>query len=329
MLRMDGFTTHRPSTPEEAVALYHTLENPMYIAGGTDLLPNLKHRIFEPRNLVAIGKAVARGWEQEKDQWIIGAGTRLSQLSQRGEIPPLAQAAGLVAGPQIRNMGTIGGNVLLDTRCIYYNQTEFWRKSLGYCLKATGDWCHVINSAKTCVATQSSDTVPVLMAMNASIRLLGPNGSRELNLRELFHFDGKDHLKIEKGELLTHIIVPNPAPNFRGSYTKIRTRDSIDFPLLGVAITGQLSGQGTDCQATNLSIVIGAINPAPRLVKGLEAFNDVTLDDETIASIGELCRKRSRPQGSVEGPIHGTADWRRDIVSVTVKRGLIALRQGV
>ncbi len=326
MLRMDGFTTHRPQTPEEAVELYHSLENPMYIAGGTDLLPNLKHRIFEPRNLVAIGKAVPRGWELEGECWAIGAGTRLSQLAKMTEIPPLAQAAGLVAGPQIRNMGTIGGNVLLDTRCIYYNQTEFWRNSLGYCLKATGDWCHVINSAKTCVATQSSDTVPVLMAMNASIRLLGPEGSRDLNLRELFHFDGKEHLKIEKGELLTHVLVPCPGDDFRGSYTKIRTRDSIDFPLLGVAITGELTGQGADCRARKLSIVIGAINPAPRLVKGLDAFSDVTLDDETIAAISELGRKRSRPQASVEGPIHGASDWRRVMVEVTVRRALKELR---
>lgn len=326
MLRMDGFKTHRPKTAEEAVALYHSLENPMYIAGGTDVLPNLKHRIFEPKNLVSIGRAVPKGWAMEADQWVIGAGTRLKTLMGMTEIPPLAQAAGLVAGPQIRNMGTIGGNVLLDTRCIYYNQTEFWRHSLGYCLKATGDWCHVINSAKTCVATQSSDTVPVLMAMNASIRLLGPNGSRELNLRELFHFDGKDHLKIEKGELLTHVLVPKPGPDFRGSYTKIRTRDSIDFPLLGVGITGQLTGSGPTCQARDLSIVIGAINPAPRLVKGLDAFNDVTLDDETIRAISELGRKRSRPQGSVEGPIHGTSDWRRTMVEVTVRRALKELR---
>jgi 4-hydroxybenzoyl-CoA reductase subunit beta len=323
---MDGFITHRPQTPEEAVELYHSLENPMYIAGGTDLLPNLKHRIFEPKNLVAIGRAVPKGWELEGKHWAIGAGTRLSQLAKMTEIPPLAQAAGLVAGPQIRNMGTIGGNVLLDTRCIYYNQTEFWRKSLGYCLKATGDWCHVINSAKTCVATQSSDTVPVLLAMNASIRLLGPEGCRELNLRELFHFDGKDHLKIEKGELLTHVLVPCPGDDFRGSYTKIRTRDSIDFPLLGVAITGDLSGEGPTCRARKLSIVIGAINPAPRLVKGLDAFSDVTLDDETIAAISELSRKRSRPQGSIEGPIHGTSDWRRVMVEVTVRRALKALR---
>ena len=129
-------------------------------------------------------------------EWIIGGGTRLSDLAQHTAIPPLAEAAGLVAGPQIRNMGTIGGNVLLDTRCLFYNQTEFWRKSLGYCLKAEGDWCHVIGGPKTCVAAQSSDTVPVLLAMDASITLLGPNGERVLKLRELYQFNGMDHLAI-------------------------------------------------------------------------------------------------------------------------------------
>ena len=145
MLRMDGFEFHAATSADDAVQLYGTLEEPMYIAGGTDLLPNLKHRIVRPKNLIGLAGVLGDTIDDTGESWNIGAGIRLSALAQGTHIPPLAEAAGLVAGPQIRNMGTLGGNVLLDTRCLFYNQTEFWRKSLGYCLKAEGDWCHVID----------------------------------------------------------------------------------------------------------------------------------------------------------------------------------------
>ena len=160
-------------------------------------------------------------------------------------------------------MGTIGGNVLLDTRCLFYNQTEFWRKSLGWCLKAEGDWCHVINGPKTCVAAQSSDTVPVLLAMYASIRLLSSQGSRDLKLRDLYQFNGMDHLKIEAGELLTHIVLPALGQGFRGTYMKLRRRDSIDFPQLGLAVVAEFSGEDLNA----LEIVVGAVNPQPRPIR--------------------------------------------------------------
>ncbi|MEC8423726.1 MAG: FAD binding domain-containing protein, partial [Myxococcota bacterium] len=164
MLRMDGFDYLEATTPEEAVALWHGHAEAMYVAGGTDLLPNLKHRIFRPRHLVGIARALPTGWIAHDRTLLIGAGTRLSTLTRCDTLPMLATAAGCVGGPQIRNMGTLGGNVLLDTRCLFYNQTAFWRESLGHCLKAEGTWCHVIGGPKTCVATQSSDTVPALMA---------------------------------------------------------------------------------------------------------------------------------------------------------------------
>ena len=320
MLRMDGFDVRVARTPEEAVALWADSPAPHYIAGGTDLLPNLKHRILTAQTLIGLGGALPRGWAQEGDDIVIGAGTRLSKLAACSDLPPLATAAGLVAGPQIRNMGTLGGNVLLDTRCFYFNQTAFWRKSLGYCLKAEGDWCHVVGGPKTCVATQSSDTVPVLLAMNARIRLLSPGGCRELSLRELFRFDGKDHLKLDPGELLTHIIVPAPTPGSRGSYQKLRPRGSIDFPLLGVAIWGRLDGDSL----SELDIVIGAVNPAPKPLRGLETFLGRPLDAESIDGIAELVQKQTRPQGSVSGEV----GWRRAMASVYVRRGLRSLISG-
>jgi 4-hydroxybenzoyl-CoA reductase subunit beta len=318
MLRMDGFEVHAARTPEEAVSLFGSLEDAHYVAGGTDLVPNLKHRIVPARHLVSLATALPRGWHAEDGHCVIGAGTRLSELARMTELKPLAEAAGLVAGPQIRNMGTIGGNVLLDTRCLFYNQTLFWRKSLGYCLKAEGSWCHVVGGPKTCVATQSSDTVPVLLALGSRIRLLGPNGSRELDLRSLYKFNGMDHLQIEPGELLTEIVVPDPGAGFRGSYTKLRMRGAIDFPQLGVAIVGTFAGD----TASKLEIVVGAINPQPKPVRGLEAFLGKPLDDSSVQAIGEMVHQQTRPQGSVQGDV----PWRRRMARVFVERGLRSLR---
>lgn len=317
MLRMDGFDVAIARTVDEALALRAETPESAYIAGGTDLLPNLKHRIFAPKRLIALGAALPQGWWHEGDDVVIGAGTRLAPLAGMRELPALASAAGLVAGPQIRNMGTLGGNVLLDTRCLYYNQTAFWRKSLGYCLKAEGDWCHVVGGPKTCVASQSSDTVPVLLALNARVRLASTQGSRELALRDLYRFDGKDHLKIEAGELLTHVLVPRPPKDLRSSYQKLRTRGAIDFPMLGLAIAGRFEGD----TPTALEIVVGAVNPQPKPVRGLEAFLGRPLDPAAIEGVVELVLKQTRPQGSVAGE----PAWRRHMAGVYTRRGLRAL----
>lgn len=326
MLRMPGFKFHAPHSAQEAVALMQRLPNAMYVAGGTDLLPNIKHRIFQPEHVIGLANAVPLGWSQVGDVLVIGAGTTLSQLSTLTAIPALAHAAGLVAGPQIRNMGTLGGNVLLDTRCVYYNQSEFWRKALGHCLKCEGTWCHVIASERTCVATQSSDTVPLLLAMDASLDLIGPDGARSLPLRSLYHFDGKQHLKLQAGELLTHVRVPMPGPGARSAYKKLRVRGGIDFPMLGVGIAGRFSGTGAECRIDALDIVIGAINPQPRPVKGVEAFVGRVLDDKTIDQLAALATKRARPQASVWGPGAPADKWRRSMVGVYVRDILRALR---
>ena len=314
MLRMDGFEFHAATSADDAVHLYGTLEEPMYIAGGTDLLPNLKHRILRPKNLIGLAGILDDSIEETDSSWNIGGGIRLSALGKSTQIPPLAEAAGLVAGPQIRNMGTLGGNVLLDTRCLFYNQTEFWRRSLGYCLKADGDWCHVIDGPKTCVAAQSSDTVPVLLAMDASIELLGPDATRTLALRDLYRFDGINHLAIQPGELLTRIIVPKPGAGFRGTYKKLRRRDSIDFPQLGVAVVGTFEGT----TPSSLDIVVGAVNPQPKPIRKLEGFLNQPLTDEAIQQISALVEKQTRPQKSITGDV----GWRRSMAGIFTERAL-------
>ena len=321
MLRMDGFRYHDAQSYAEALGVFSTNEGAMYVAGGTDLLPNTKHGLFRPKVLVGLG-GIAGYIRDQGDTIGIGATTKLQAIADhplvQTMLDPLAQAAAVVAGPQIRNMGTLGGNVLLDTRCVYYNQTEAWRKALGYCLKAEGDWCHVIGGPKTCVAAQSSDTVPVLLALGARLRLLNPSGEREVAIRDVYRFDGMDHLSIQKGELLTEIVVPKPAAGVRGSYQKLRTRDSIDFPQLGLAVCGSFDG----VVPLALDIVVGAVNPQPKAIRGLDAFLGAPMDEAAIDTICDLVYKQTRPQASV----HGDAAWRRQMAVVFTRRALVNLR---
>ena len=318
MLRMPEFEYHHPETAQEAVALWNTLPDAMYVAGGTDLLPNMKHKLFTPKHVIGLSGLPKPEIREMDAAFELDSGVTLHSIATHSgvakSLPALSQAAGLVAGPQIRRMGTIGGNVLLDTRCLYYNQSEFWREALGYCLKKEGTWCHVIGGPKTCVAAQSSDTVPVLLAMDASIELLGPSGARDLKIRDLYHFNGMDHLKIEKGELLTKVKVPVFEGDWRGCYKKLRTRDSIDFPQLGVAVWGRWKSSVLE----ELSIVVGAANPKPKPVKGLEAFCGSALDDQAIDSIAAMVQKQTRPQAAV----HGDVNWRRAMANVFVARAL-------
>ncbi len=323
MLRMQGFTYRHARSWPEALALWSSSPDARYVAGGTDLLPNVKHGLFRPSVLVGLG-GIPGGVREADGAVVIGAMTRLDELAAdpvvRSVLPPLAAAAGVVAGPQLRAMATVGGNVMLDTRCLYYNQTEFWRGALGHCLKAEGTWCHVVGGPKTCVATQSSDTVPVLLALDARLRVLGSGGMRELPLRELYRFNGMDHLSLAPGELLTEIVVPAPGPGFRGAYEKVRTRDSIDFPLLGVAVCGRWDGRNP----LTLEIVVGAASPQPKPLRGLEPFLGAPLDDVAISTIADLVHKQTRPQGSVAGDVV----WRRQMAAVTTGRVLRALAAG-
>ena len=317
MLRMPEFRFLQALDAAHAVQLFHELGDAMYVAGGTDLLPNIKHRLFTPRHVVGLGRLPA-GIAATDSHLVIEGQANLHALATSRLVqqlaPPLATAAGLVAGPQLRRMGTIGGNILLDTRCLFYNQTAFWRQALGHCLKAEGSWCHVIGSQKTCVATQSSDTVPVLLALDASIELLSQEGARKLALRDLYRFNGMDHLKIEPGELLTRVFVPRVPTGFRGAYRKLRVRDSIDFPQLGLAICGLWEDEA----CTALEIVVGAVSPVPKAVKKLDAFLGRPLDGEAIEAIGGLVVKDCRPNTSVQGDVA----WRRAMSGVFAKRML-------
>lgn len=322
---MPEFEVHKPRSVAEAVALRSSLPDAMYIAGGTDLLPNLKHHLHAPKHLVSLaGVAGFVGIERLDDGTLkIGAGTPLQQVADSAEVrrlaPALATAAGLVAGPQHRVMGTLGGNVMLDTRCLFYNQTQHWRSSLGFCLKKEGTWCHVVGSKATCVAAQSSDTVPALIVLGA--RLAVDDGApREVALDDLYQQDGRfeEVHALAAHALITTIVVPPQAPGQRSVYRKVRTREAVDFPQLGVAIAAAFDGD----RVTALKACVGAILPKPRVLKGFEVGVGTTLDDPTIEALAEAAFKQVRPQRN----IHGDPAWRRHMVRVEVRRGLETLR---
>jgi 4-hydroxybenzoyl-CoA reductase subunit beta len=306
----------------EAVVLMgeHTA-SAMYIAGGTDLMPNMKHRLFEPAHLIALrGIDELRGIREEDGNLRIGAAETLTDVAAhatvRARFPALAEAAGHVAGPQLRNAGTIGGNVCLDTRCTYYNQSAFWRDALGYCLKKDGAVCHVTKVGKKCVAAHSADTPPVLMTLDAVAVLVGPEGTRELPVRDFFVADGIANTLRTPDEILTEIRIPLSSASRRQAYAKLRQRKSIDFPLLTVAIAAEVDGDGT---IRALEGVVTALGSRPRL---LSAWGEIAegrvLDDEIVDELAQRAFRQCHPlENIIVDP-----EWRRAMVPVYVKRAL-------
>ncbi len=325
MLRLPPFRYHRPETVAEAVTLMGVhAGGAMYIAGGTDLIPNMKHRLFEPSHLVSLkGITGLRGIRQENGYLRIGAGETLSRVARsetlRSLFPALCDAAGHVAGPQLRNAGTIGGNLCLDTRCTYYNQTAFWRGALGYCLKKDGDVCHVTRVGKKCVAAHSADTPPVLMTLDAVAVLVGPSGERELPVSDFFVADGILNTRRDPDEILTEIRIPIRSSQLKQAYAKLRLRNAIDFPLLTIAIAASVEGDGT---VRSIMGVVTALGSRPRVLTGWgEVAEGRTLDDEVVDELAARAHKQCHPLEN----IIGDTDWRRAMVPVYVKRALAKL----
>lgn len=344
MLRLPPFRYHRPGTVDEAVALLAGFgSDAMPIAGGTDLMPNMKHRLFTPAHLVSLnGIGAMRGIDVVEQAGGAGNGTgsngagsgafgppdvalRIGALETLADVaanplvrrhfPGLAEAAGLVAGPQLRNMGTIGGNVCLDTRCTYYNQTRFWRGALGYCLKKDGTVCHVTKVGRKCVAAHSADTPPNLIALGASLTLTGPNGTRVIRASEFFVTDGIWNTRRTADEILTGITIPI-VPGRRSAYRKLRQRNSIDFPLLSVAVAADFEESGT---VKGLTGVVSALGARPRVLAGWpEVAVGRPLDDVMIEALAERARAQCRP---LENLIVD-AEWRRAMVPVYVRSAL-------
>jgi len=295
------------------------------VAGGTDILPNLKHRLDRPPVLVSLSRV--RGLDRvvvDREGGVvrIGAGVVLSDLARHPEIvhrfPSLARAAGLVASPLLRNMGTIGGNVHLDTRCRYVNQSEFWRSAIGGCLKSEGSVCHVVPGGRSCVAAMSSDCVPVLTTLEARVALVGPAGEREVPIASYYDTDGTAHIKKQPSEVCTEIRVPLPAGPWRTGYRKWTVRGSIDFPLVSVALRFDLEDDSVHAPIRRALVCLGVLAARPKLVGTAGLVGKPLSAPETRALLGQICEKQGKPLDNVPYD----AAYRRKVLPVHARRAL-------
>src|SRR5438093_8888639 len=243
----------------------------MLVAGGTDLFPNMKRRQFTPQVLVSLGRVSDAREISNGSGLRIAAGATLTEIAThptvRAKYAALAQAAGVISTPQLRNMGTIGGNLCLDTRCNWYDQSLFWRTAEGYCMKTHPSVvCRVAPSSPRCLAVASADTVPALIALGATVVVANGEGARDLSLLELYREDGIRYLTLEKGDVVTQIRLP-PADGWRSAYLKLRDRGAFDFPIAGVAAAARFDGP----TVTEARVAITALGSSPKLVAGAGA----------------------------------------------------------
>jgi 4-hydroxybenzoyl-CoA reductase subunit beta len=317
MLRLPPLRHAAPTTLEEAIALLGG-DGAVLAAGGTDLVPNLKRRQHPAALIVSLRRVEdIRGIRVDPDGTVrIGALTTLATVADDPQTPAVvSKAARLVATPQIRNQGTVGGNLFVDTRCDWLNIPDLWRQAAEPCLKAGGDTCWVAPAKQHCWAVSSSDLAPVLIALDASVTLAGPEGRRTLPVESLYRDDGMAYLAKAPDEILTQVAIP-PDPDLRATYHKLRRRGSVDFPILGVAVAIHLDETRT-CTAAR--IVLGAIASAPlRALEAEEALVGKPLDQAAIAAAAEAARVLARPLANTDL----TSRYRKRMVPVFMRRAL-------
>src|SRR5207247_10616195 len=270
MMRLPKFVYHTPRTIAEAVKIIGaTGPDAQFVAGGTDLYPNMKRRQQTPKTVISVMRVpeLNRVTGDGKQGLVIGASVTLTEVCENSVIkrdyPVIASAARTISTPILRNMGTIGGNLLLDTRCNYYDQNYEWRKGINFCLKKDGDVCWVAPGSSKCWAVQSADLVPVMVAIGAKLRFASTLGERMIAAAGLYNDDCIDYLHKRPDELLVDIQLP-PINGWRASYQKLRRRGAFDFPVLGVAAWVQLDQAGL---VANAKLILGGIAPSPVEVK--------------------------------------------------------------
>lgn len=326
MLRLPRFDVVAPETVEGVVEALAGTPGARILAGGTDLLPNLKHRFDHPPLLVSLSKVSGLEhvtFDDEAGLLRIGAGVKLADVAAhplvREHFRGLAQASGLVASPLIRNMGTLGGNLNLDTRCRYVNQTEFWRSAIGGCLKSDGDVCHVVAGGRSCVAANSSDCVPVLVTLDARIALVGPEGEREVSAADYYSSDGIMHLQRRPDELTTEVRIPTPREPRRSAYAKWTVRHSIDFPLVSVAMRFDLEEDSVHARITDARVCLGVLAAKPKPIRAANKLAGRKLSDpETAELLGQILEKQGKPLDNVPYD----AAYRRKMIPVYARRAM-------
>ena len=309
---------------EEAIQYLATYMGSIRVlAGGTDLIPSMRQKLFEPEYVLDL-RAI-RGLREIRSLpdggAEIGALATLRSIEHseflRKNFSVLTEAAATVASPVLRNMGTVGGNICLDTRCLWYNQSLTWRKGCGFCIKKDGDLCHVAPGGTKCWAAFSGDTPPALLCLHAEIEIASPQGVRRIPLSEFYTGLGDTYRKLQQDEIVTRIFLPAAAAGYRGVYRKLRVRGSIDYPLAGVAVVLKRSnGHISDAR-----IGITAVNPAPMLVKGATELLEGKVIDESLAeAAGDLSARTAKPLTTSAL----TPEYRREMIRVFTKRAVLA-----
>ena len=305
----------QPTTLKEAIATLLSHPRSRVVAGGTDLLVNIRRGISRPDLLVDISGIGELAKINSNDGGMtIGACVTIASIAGNAAVGTryraLAQAAGAIAAPGHRNLGTLGGNLCLDTRCIYYNQSEWWRKANSYCLKNRGYICHVAPQGKRCHAAFSGDLAPALLVLGAEVDIVGTQGVRRVPLQELYVEDGKAHLALADGELVAGVHLPANPP--MSAYAKVRVRGAIDYPLAGVAVSLAPSGAGIG----SLRIALTGTNSCPLLLSGTYAFAHRSVDDKLLQEIDRLVQKQVQPMRTTLA----SANYRRVSAAALARR---------
>jgi 4-hydroxybenzoyl-CoA reductase subunit beta len=317
---MNDFTLLRPESVADAMRCRRENPNADFLAGGTDLLVNRRRGIGDADTLIDLTAVGEIAEITITDNGLtVGAGVRLADLVRHDIIcrdyPILAQAAKAIAGPTHQRFATVGGNICLDTRCIYYNQSQWWRQSNDFCLKYKGEICHVAPKSKICFAAFSGDLAPAMLVLGAEVELAGLDGTRRIPLQDLYTDDGAVHLTLGDGEFVVALHVPPPQA-WNTFYKKVRVRESIEFPLAGVAVALGRDGD----RLSHLGLAFTGTNPRPILVDGLEELVGETLSEDVQERILRLANKQIRPMKSTFSP----STYRR---SVATKLALHVIRE--
>src|SRR5437867_6640965 len=313
MLRLPKFRYLQPDSIGEAIRMMaDNGPDAMFVAGGTDLYPNMKRRQQTPKVVIGLAHIdeLRSTKGQPKDGVVLGANLTLSEVTDNHHIrngyPAVAKAAELISTPLLRNMGSIGGNLLLDTRCNYYDQNYEWRKAIHFCMKKDGEICWVAPSSPRCWAVQSSDCAPVMVALGAKVKLVSSSGERVISAAELYNDDGIRHLNKRPDELLTEIHLP-PTNGWRATYWKLRRRGSFDFPVLGVATSLHLASDGT---VEDARIVLGGVGSYPiEVTLSEQAIIGKKLTEELIREAAQAAYQPAKPLDNTDFAM----TWRKEM----------------
>lgn len=323
---LPSFEVIRPTTVAELIAARKAHPGSRLLGGGTDLTVNIRRGIETPPTLIETnGLDELRSIEADAKSLTVGASVRLVELATSPAVlasfPAVAQAAGEIAGPAHRNMGTVGGNICLDTRCVFYNQSEWWRGANNHCLKTVGDMCHVApKSDGVCFATFSGDLAPAFLLYDGEIDLAGPEGERTVALKEFYTGyakqdgstgDGKNYMAIQPGEVVLRVRATNDA-GLVSAYDKVRIRRSIEYPVAGVGVALKRDGDSI----ADLRVAVTGTNPRPVRIEGTEDLTGQPLTDDLLAALDDLCKDQIMAMKTTFTPGH----YRRRVAIALAKR---------